>query len=964
MASEIRTLDFLIETPIRLEPDDNDGEATAWFLPGADTAHWLTSIINFFETSINSRLVPIPESRSEVRPVGALLVDAKLRPDAILDPNIVGYSRLFESAHNTLWIPSHSKLTPLMPRTSQSTGNSNKTKQSREAIDTLQLENKLPNNSVCVWHPQVGLIAAEHKELWRISDLVVLPQRLETDWHSPPNSPPFRSTIHQLVAPRITLEEIFKGASEEIASDDDLSQLGALPEEPTSSFGRASAKARRVMAKLLMGMTKKMPPGLAQSGWLKSIESWASSQLVQTAMSIMHARDREIERLMRLLETNPDEGLRFALPLGGIHRGLADAVSSLAARNVNFNLGTLLRGGGPASPWNMDYSTWQKLTLRYRELAKREMDMGRYRRAAYIYAHLLQDIRSAAGALEKGRIWREAAVLYSERLKTPEDAARCLLHIDEVEQAIELMRPLGKLVVLGDMCQTIGQSEAAVKCYNEAVKLALSKQQLVEAATILRQKLAQSSAAIELLLSTWPDFHDAVAAAELCFDWLGKDGEHNLASEFLETVANADSTSSSRTRSIVVLHNVATTYPDEDLASLAADKTRTTVARLLSDSPDADASRLLQLVASLRPSDQILRRDAQRVGIQLRESPRVLTRVIRDSDLVLTSKHEYSLPKIGSYCNAVMIGDEIFAACVRTNKLHVIRTHQLGLYAPQECTWHLEGESIRSFVTMQIHNTITGSRRLQLKVPHHRPLLNQQFPEFELMPRMVAIGTPHTQEEMPLNAFDFCRSEDRHIYIGYEDPSLRTFTLRTLRHLSPTLMSEIQFDLSEVDSDESDVVQQRARLGVWQKWVVFMSLQEIILFELDSLDYQLVICDRQVFPNRLRSFSGSFVGSVPRIAIGFKHGVGCHWVGSHISFSKVELPDFDPRVAFLPDGHVIATGDESLTLLSARDGVLRMRAQQKHSNGQPIAVLLGATSGEFFVVYASGEVRQFQIGMK
>ena len=69
-------------------------------------------------------------------------------------------------------------------------------------------------------------------------------------------------------------------------------------------------------------------------------------------------------------------------------------------------------GGGPVDFWMMSPEYSQRLATIYRELANREISLGRHRRAAYILAELLGDLSAAAATLADGGHFREAAVLY------------------------------------------------------------------------------------------------------------------------------------------------------------------------------------------------------------------------------------------------------------------------------------------------------------------------------------------------------------------------------------------------------------------------------------------------------------------------------------------------------------------------------------------------------------------------
>src|SRR6202000_772153 len=130
-------------------------------------------------------------------------------------------------------------------------------------------------------------------------------------------------------------------------------------------------------------------------------------------------------RLLHLLDTDPEAGLRHAIPMNDFaHRGVAPPGGRLGTHSLDFDPRKL--GGGPAGFWNVPQNLREVLRRRYREMADREMQLGRHRRAAYIYAELLGDLVSAANALKQGRLFREAALLYEDHLRNPLEAARCL----------------------------------------------------------------------------------------------------------------------------------------------------------------------------------------------------------------------------------------------------------------------------------------------------------------------------------------------------------------------------------------------------------------------------------------------------------------------------------------------------------------------------------------------------------
>src|SRR5436190_21747239 len=165
---------------------------------------------------------------------------------------------------------------------------------------------------------------------------------------------------------------------------------------------------------------------------------------------------------MDLLAKDPDRALKYALPVGGEgHRGLAPPSNRLGERDTSFNLGRL-GGGGPADFWDLPNEYRQRLVARYRELANRELRLGRYRRAAYIFAELLSDLEAAATALTAGRHWREAAILYRDRLNRPLDVAHCLEQGGLWAEAVALYESMQVYQKAGDLVRKLDQGELAL----------------------------------------------------------------------------------------------------------------------------------------------------------------------------------------------------------------------------------------------------------------------------------------------------------------------------------------------------------------------------------------------------------------------------------------------------------------------------------------------------------------------
>src|SRR5205085_11169500 len=108
-----------------------------------------------------------------------------------------------------------------------------------------------------------------------------------------------------------------------------------------------------------------------------------------------------------------------------------------------------------------------------------------YGRAAYIFGELLGDISSAASALEQGRFYRDAAILYRDKLKNHHKAAECLEQGGLLPEAIALYEQLHMFEKAGDLFDKIAQAEEAARCYREQVKIYLARPAIRAAALLL-----------------------------------------------------------------------------------------------------------------------------------------------------------------------------------------------------------------------------------------------------------------------------------------------------------------------------------------------------------------------------------------------------------------------------------------------------------------------------------------------
>lgn len=594
--------------------------AVAWFVAGSDPQVWLATIKASGLSPSSIVLRPIPCSLQDRSLLGVLFsCDAKTTPKSDNPPT--GFPAIpYGCISRRLFLPVDADLVP--------------------QPGDQELGGLLPSDrSDFIWHPSVGLVRCEPEERLRVVDLVQPPRRIASNWNLAVPGISFRTRLLS-VEPAIqpSVDDILQSARQDIGGNSSsLNELPPAPGEGLSGQIYDLTKPIRDAWRSLKNWSKSAhqkspPPQGNASGGQAGASGWGVLQWLGGAMAPFvaaaaalnrampksfvnqEARVREIDRLLHLLKSDPDAGLRFALPLGGTEagRGVAAPSNQLLPRDINFGLGRLA-GGGPVDAWNIPVNQQYQLILKYRELAAREIQMGRHRRAAYIFAELLGDIMSAAGALESGRHYREAAVLYRDRLKRPHDAARCLEQGGLLDEAAELYAELGMMENAADLYVRLerpDEAERLLRCWVDQLQ---QKGDYLKASDVLNRKLKDIDASLLILESGWSQ---QGASADAClkqvFGLLNQHSRHQAAHQRVLQLRD-DFFELPRVPQVArVLSGVATGYPDQAVRQEASDATRVIVARQLRSSKSAEANVLLGSIIALAPQDRLLTRDCSR----------------------------------------------------------------------------------------------------------------------------------------------------------------------------------------------------------------------------------------------------------------------------------------------------------------------------------------------------------------
>ncbi len=903
-------------------------EAAAWVVPGDGPRQWLDEIAGWEVPLAGARLYVVPQARDDLRPRGVLIVlPAERRPK--ISPKAQPYACLA----GRLYAPVEARVEP-------------------EVADAELASLLGSDDRTYVWHPAVGLVAFEPGDALRVEDLLAAPPRREAAWdRAQPGVAVNRRilSIEPLSPP--TIETILEEGRGDIGSQPlESDRLPPSPDEPgggpLASLGQAMqgflARAARWMAKGL-ARGRGQGSGAAAPGMLSRVAAWAERQLARLSEQLLAERFREISRLLHLLETDPDEGLRYALPLaeaGHAPRGLAPPGSRLGRRNVDFTLRGL--GGGPADYWRLPGQYHQRLHAKYRALANRELQLGRYRRAAYIFAQLLGDLPAAASALTSGGHWREAAALYRERLHRPWDAARCLEQGGLWSEAISLYSELGAHEKAGDLYARLDQRENAERAWRLAVHAHDLADNHLEAARLLEEKLNAPGEALGRLDAGWPGSHQAAQCLQQSFRLLGRLGRHDETLRRIERLTWRSLPDHAVGPLVDNLAQVATGYPDETVRRHAADATRRQAAELLPQSTPLAAEHYVTAVASLVPDDRLLARDCERFVRRHRERGTVRR---PPAERTLTLVRIIELPGGVEWQAATCAGTVFYAAGYLGGRIVVVRGRWDGSIQVAE-GWS-PGPPVLSPERPLLLAPNPLATDLLIVHPVGGPAMRwRAFPETDSFRRQLWAGTP---EWMPQGAIGVARVPGGLTWVVAQQADGLV-----LYAYSPTgtLAASRVFPVPAGWRPPVVPLPIHARAES-----VYLAIGEQLVKV--HHDYRV---ERIELPDTIVALTGSQPHSTPRLAAALEHGASAYFDDGprgHIVRFGDDLGR--PSVAFTSGGWLVAAGAEQIDVYRAGE----RRIVLEHSLAQPRlnawAVLATDDANHFAVCTSAGRIRAYRI---
>ncbi len=945
-----------------------------WFIPGSRAADWLALLAQLPIPHQHLQLIVVPTSTKSQTPLGILATRSKDFTETMADNAErveTGFPRdasihchAYRCHFDALWLPEDAQLRP--------------------ALTPQEFRAWANPNLIYLWHPTSGLIGAEPTERLSCADLLRAPTERFVSWDLATPGPELSSRLWSVRSTQpFTVAETLDQGKDGIGESSAEIHWQPEPDRPPSlleSVVRGANPVSGAVARAVLAFTQSVAGTADSRTWINDLEDWARSRLSGIQQRSFERRNRELIRLLDLLQNDPDQGLRYALPIDSqhSHRGRAAHSHELTKNEVSYDL-EKIAGGQPVDAWDIPTPLREQLSARYRDLAEREVTLGRFKRAAYIYAHLLADFRAAARVLENGKLYREAAVLYRHKLGEHSAAIRCLEHGRFWSEAIELLESLQMDEKAGDLYIKLNQPEQAAVCYRRVVQRYLSSCDFISAAKVQEEKLSAPEEALESLqigfqqtrpaecLSHIFRIHTLLGRHADTLEWIDRARQRTSEPEQLLPLAN-------------LLRSVADQYPDPGARQKAAD----TVIRIVSDALQSQhaaqqripISGILRTLADLAPADLLLERDchrytqtfyAERLRTPIRTEPSIggqksLVRLVASRQL---SDHRDQWSRFVSDLNLQNLGDTRWLTALSVAHRPLVFGVCGDLLMAQYLNWKNDNVDVRC---LRLPSPPEESP-LIIKVASSQASIGLTQVGSSVFPLAKGAGPGGTDSQVPTVAWRFAPSDGDHI-LQVQHPVNVANDILGLEALSSDSWAQIRWQnqallletvatagglTSRILKHESEIESLELPIPMaYNGRSLFVAIGHQLLIIRDAHTRTLE------FESTIRSITSSLSNTRPRIAIGFDSGLA--YLANHFEVADathlcLDVPN--PILHFNRTGHLIVAANDFCQAFETRNDKIQRVGHWDTTTTR--AILRTPQAEEFALLDDHGTLRQYSI---
>jgi len=404
-----------------------------------------------------------------------------------IDKTLIGKNELCQQVTPNLYIAERSVLYP--------------------SLSIAELE-KLFANEKHIFHPEFGMV--ELKEPLDINALIMPPEMRSYYITRPAGAVYLPVRIRSFQIAPVSPEEVEKKLEEQL-----FPKKEKMKDKPLSMFEKGKLLFYRKLFtkdkdKDKKEVTKKTKVwARVENYFSRFMNTGALSEKMQDDFEDLEERNKkEVDKLMDMLRNNPEEALKYAVPLDNTGRGGSNKGMFQLSKNW-LDLSWL---GGSSSGSGGTFEMGDKyfeLQAQYMATAEALVKDKKYHNAAFVYMKLLKNPYKAAEVLEQGGYYQDAATIFLKHANNKMRAAECYEKGKMVTDAIALYDELGEYEKVGDLYTSIDKKKMADSYYQKVADSYNSRSQHVKAAQVYKNKMGRVQEAQDTLLEGWKYNKDA-----------------------------------------------------------------------------------------------------------------------------------------------------------------------------------------------------------------------------------------------------------------------------------------------------------------------------------------------------------------------------------------------------------------------------------------------------------------------
>lgn len=369
---------------------------------------------------------------------------------------------------------------------------------------------QLFSSGIHIVHPEFGMVALS--EEIELEQLLIVPSPVSLSITTPVETVHTPKRVHSFQVHRLPVEEVLKNLTDNIfprqeqPKDDSLN----LWEKVKLAFYRTMFSQQKSRNSNTVVQETSLGKGL-KAFLDKILNKGPKWEGLQKDFEDLEARNqKQVDKLMDLLKKNPDEALKYAIPLdeNGVARGKLGGQLDLSKRWFDFSLFGSPRSQTGSGTVNLGDSYYQ-LQNQYIATAEELLKKNEHQKAAFIFMKLLKNYDRAAAALEAGRYYQEAATIYIKHSGNKLKAAQCYEKGNLTLEAIDLYKELNEHEKAGDLYIKINQRTQAMMQYHKLATHYKAHSQYLKASSVYREKMDDARTGQSLLLEGWNSNKDA-----------------------------------------------------------------------------------------------------------------------------------------------------------------------------------------------------------------------------------------------------------------------------------------------------------------------------------------------------------------------------------------------------------------------------------------------------------------------